>query len=38
VEISEAGCELLSIVHMQREQWRLQKIEDEGEGEGKGEE
>jgi hypothetical protein len=37
VETMKAGGELLSIVRMQREQWRIQKTK-EGEGEGEEEE
>jgi len=35
VEMAEAGGELLSTVHMQREQWRMQKTKKKGKGKGK---
>jgi hypothetical protein len=35
VETAEVGGELLSIVHMQREQWRMQKTKEKGKGKGK---
>jgi len=35
VETAEVGGELLSTVHMQREQWRMQKTKEKGKGKGK---
>jgi hypothetical protein len=36
VKTMEAGGELLSAVHMQREQWRMQKTKGKGKGKSSG--